>query len=389
MTIHAKARKAIRDEHLSGWLFYNYAHRDLLADRCLSVSPLASNTRPWIYLLYAAGPAVKIVHCIESSILDHLPGRREIYGDRTSFKDLLKKYAQKGPEVALNYSPSFPQASFIDHGTVLLLTAMGFKAHPSHNLIPKVLSSLSQAQLRLHERAAGALYRIVAEIWRRVREGFSSKSVLLYEGDVHAWVVELFKAHGLTTDSALIIGTGRHTALPHYMPSGKGARLTAGDLLQIDIWGKLDSEGGIYADISWVGVLSRTVPPAFGRVFDTLVRARDAAVDHIRQCLKNNARVSGAAVDGVADGILRQAGFGGNIKHRTGHSIDTEVHGAGVNIDAGEFPDTRLLCEGSCFSIEPGLYFRDFGMRTEIDVYIHNNNAVISGGTPQTAILTL
>ncbi len=389
MTIHTKARKAIRDEHLSGWLFYNYAHRDPLADRCLTVSPLTPNTRPWIYLLPAAGPAVKIVHRIESSILDHLPGRREVYGDRNSFAALLKKYAQKAPEVALNYSPSFPQASFIDHGTVLLLTAQGFKAHPAHNLIPRVLSSLSRAEIRLHERAAGTLYQIVAEIWQRIREGFSSKSASLYEGDVHAWVVELFKAHGLITDSALIIGTGRHTALPHYMPVGRGARLTAGNLLQIDIWGKIDSAEGIYADISWVGVLSRTVSPRFRRVFDTLVRAREAAVDFIRHNLRNNTPVSGAAVDGTAERILRQAGYGGNIKHRTGHSIDTEVHGAGVNIDAGEFPDTRFLGEGSCFSVEPGLYFRDFGMRTEIDVYIHNNNAVISGGAPQTAILTL
>jgi Xaa-Pro dipeptidase len=389
MTLYHKARKAIRDEDLSGWLFYNFAHRDILADRILAVPHEATNTRPWIYLLLRKQPPVKIVHRIEQSILDHLPGKREVYADREGFKALLKKYAAKGPRVALNYSDKFPQVSHIDHGIVLLLSDLGYRPCPAHDLVPRVLSNLAGAEITHHEKAAQALYKIVYEIWDRIRAHTTAASTPLYEGDVHDWVMELFGKYNLVTDSTLIIGTGKHTALPHYTPSGKGAELVPGNLVQIDIWGRLDIADGIYADISWVGILADEVPPRIGQAFAVLRKARDAAVRYIQQNVKSGNPPSGASVDIYTEQILRQSGFGEYIKHRTGHSIDADVHGSGINIDSGEFPDTRPLGEGSCFSIEPGLYFRDFGMRTEIDVYIHNKKAVISGDTPQESILTL
>jgi Xaa-Pro dipeptidase len=389
MILYEKAQKAILDEKLSGWLFYNFVHRDPLADKILSVSPLSTNSRPWVYLLYAEQEAIKVVHRIEESILDHLPGKKYVYSNRESFISIIKECAQNAPKVALHYSKDYPQLSFIDHGTVSLLASFGFKIYPAHNLIQRVLSTLSEAEIKLHEQAADALYNIIHSVWERIKGSFLDDKLPLYEGDIQQWIRGLFKNKKLVTDSPLIVGTGKNTALPHYLPHGKGAQFKTSQLVQLDIWGKIDTADGIYADISWVGIGAPSVPKEFKKIFNTIVEARDSAVEYIAQNLNAGRPVSGASVDMHAESILVKAGFGDYIKHRTGHAIDSHVHGWGVNIDAKEFPDARFLREGSCFSIEPGLYFPYFGMRTEIDVYIKGNKPIVSGKTPQTAILTL
>ncbi|MBN1797152.1 MAG: aminopeptidase P family protein [Spirochaetales bacterium] len=389
MTLCEKAIKAIRDEKVCGWLFYNFGHRDPLADKILAVSPATTNSRPWIYLLFKEQDPIKIVHRIEDTVLDHLPGEKHIYTDRNSFYSVLKKCAGNTPEVALHYSMQYPQLSFIDHGTVLLLSHLGFKPYPAHNLIQQVLSTLSGDELKLHEQASGILHSIVHEVWTRIRTCFLRNRSPVYEGEIQHWILDLFKEKGLVTDSPLIVGTGKNTALPHYFPHGRGAKLQPAQLVQLDLWGKLDTPRGIYADISWVGILASSVPDNIKKIFNTIIEARDATVEYIANNLRDGKTLSGSAVDMHAEKILQKAGFADYIKHRTGHAIDSEVHGFGVNLDAKEFPDTRLLKEGSCFSIEPGLYFSDFGMRTEIDVYIKDGRPIISGASPQTEILTL
>jgi Xaa-Pro dipeptidase len=389
MILWKKAFKAIATEKVSGWLFYNFQHRDPLADRILEISPQMTNSRPWIYLLFVHKTPIKIVHQIEASILDHLPGDKEIYGDRKSFLSILKKHAHKRPRVALHYSESYPQLSFVDHGTALFLSKLGFRLSSAGNLLQRVLSTLSYREIELHEQAAKALYKIIHEVWRKIKNTFSRKNTHIYEGEIFEWINKLFKTNNLITDSPLIVGSGKNTTLPHYTPQGKGARLKPGQIVQLDIWGKLDTPEGIYADISWVGILASTIPKEAEKVFNTIIKARDAAVEFIARTLEKRKKLNGEEVDLYTEEILKQAGYPYYIKHRTGHAIDREVHGFGVNLDAKEFPDKRLIREGSCFSIEPGIYLKDFGMRTEINVYIKHNIPVISGGNVQTALLTL
>jgi Xaa-Pro aminopeptidase len=157
--------------------------------------------------------------------------------------------------------------------------------------------------------------------------------------------------------------------------------------VQLDIWGKKRQENAIYADISWVGFLGAQPPRDVERVWEAVRDARDLAVVFVGQCLSRGEPVTGAQVDRQVEAKLAAAGFGEYIRHRTGHAIDTAVHGFGINLDSKEFPDERPLLEGACFSVEPGLYLSEFGVRSEIDVYIQNNIPVISGGMPQDKIL--
>jgi Xaa-Pro dipeptidase len=385
--------EAIRREPLAGWLFYNQHHHDEIADRILGVEARAANTRPWLCLCSARGNAVKLVPAVEPGVLDHLPGRTVVYRGREEFAARLAELGRgssgAGGPWAADFSARFPRLSFLDHGFALQAEAAGFRLASADGLIPAVLSVLSAEELESHELAARALRAIVETVWERIASSFSGKKKTIREGDVHGWIVELFERHDLETDGPLIVGAGRNTSLPHYFPGRAGEKLEPGRVVQLDIWGKLKRPDAVYADISWSGFLGASPPAEVERAFRAVCEARDRTVAFIAGKLERGETVSGAEADARAEESLAAAGYGDWIRHRTGHSIDAEVHGFGVNLDAREFPDDRPLAEGTCFSVEPGVYLPDFGIRSEIDVYIKNERPVISGGTPQHEFLLL
>jgi Xaa-Pro dipeptidase len=382
-----RIRRAIRGEHLNGWLFYNRLHNDRIADRILDIPADAVNTRPWLYLVPAEGEPVRLVHAVEDDILDRLPGGKIVYRGREEWRARVKEAASGGGRWGAGFSLDFPRYSTLDHGTALELSALGLRLASADNLILNTLSVLNDEELHSHEQACRDLHLTVERVWERIVSAVMGRGQPLYEGDVLAWIMELFDEYGLETDGPLIVGAGRHTRLPHYFPEGRGDPLLPGQVIQLDIWGRKRIPGSIFADISWSGVLAPTAPEAAVRAFQAVCRARDAAVSFLKERLAAGGQASGAEVDRTAVASLVASGFGQFIRHRTGHSIDTEVHGSGVNIDAVEQPDHRPLREGSCFSVEPGVYLDDFGVRTEIDVYIKSGRPVISGGVPQRELL--
>jgi Xaa-Pro dipeptidase len=384
---------AIRRESLAGWLFYNQHHHDEIADRILAVDKRAVNTRPWVYLCFARGEPVKLVHVIEANILDHLPGRTIVYHGREEFTARL---AELGGAAAgtkghwgADFSERFPRLSFLDHGFAHMLQNLGFILQSAETLIPAVLSELSDEEIASHEEASRALHAVIGLVWERIEAAIGAGQGPIGEGDVHGWIMELFNKYNLETDGPLIVGAGKNTSLPHYFPQGKGETLARGQVVQLDIWGKLKAPGAIYADISWVGVLDRAAHDNVARAFRAVCEARDRTVELIADNLARGEQVSGAAADQCAEASLVAAGYGDFIRHRTGHSIDTEVHGFGINLDSREFPDARPLANGSCFSVEPGVYLGDFGIRSEIFFYKKNQRPVISGGAPQRELLLL
>ncbi|MBN1686248.1 MAG: aminopeptidase P family protein [Spirochaetales bacterium] len=285
----------------------------------------------------------------------------------------------------MQYSRDLAVISYLDHGMAMNLTNAGINLVSSATLIQRLMSLLDEKMIHSHENAAAHLYAIVGSVWTRIRDTFPSASIT--EGEIQRWILDEFEARGLETDHPPIVAAGPHTADPHYAPAEGGAQLEKGSVLQFDIWAKLP--GGIFADISWVGVLAAEAPAEVEKAFACVAAARDGCVDFINSRLSAHTPVEGREVDQHVRDIIRERGYGRFIKHRTGHSIDLQCHGSGVNLDSIEFPDSRQLLEGSCFSVEPGIYTDTFGLRTEIDVYIKDGRAVISGGQPQSRILTL
>ena len=384
-------QEAIREEHLDGWLFCNFAHRDRLTDSLLELPPDSVSSRRWFYLIPDRGQPVKIVHSIERGILDTLPGGKTVYSGRYELAAGLSGFA--GLTVAVLCDPDIQVLSTIDAASYLLVRDCGLHPVSAAALLQRFKGIMDAAGTESHERAARVLYRLVSDSWDLVRAAFRTGEPVS-EGDIQDFMLDRFKKEGLVTDHPPIVATGSHSGDPHYDVPGKpfsargrGSFLAAGDVVQFDLWARYP--GGIFADISWVGYCGKTVPETVQRRFGTLLRARDLVKPAIEKALAAGNPVTGSELDAQVRAFLLQNVPPEAVRHRTGHGIDTDCHGSGVNLDSYEFPDTRRLLEGSCFSVEPGIYFDDAGFRTEINIYIHGGKPVISGGEIQTVLLTL
>lgn len=386
-----KIREAIHREDSGGWLFSGFRGRDSLSLSVLGLDAKAKNTRPWFYIVFSGGEPLKIVHIIESGSLSLLPGDTRVFGSQQELTDLLGGEVLprlEGRPLACQYSVDLPIISFLDHGTHLLLERVGIKTVSSAALLQRIQGLVDGEGLRSHQSAAGSLHQIVAAAWDFVRQSFV-RGKELWEGDVQDLILGEFAARGLETDHPPIVAAGANSGNPHYSAAGRGDPIGEEKVLQLDLWAREKKSNSIYADISWVGYTGFSIPEDLAQNFATLVEVRDGVVDFIARRLQNEDPPSGAETDLWARQQLDRAGLGDALRHRTGHGIDREVHGSGVNLDSVEFPDSRLLLEGSLFSVEPGIYFADYGLRTEINVYIHPQAyPLVTGAKPQKKILT-
>ncbi|QQO11121.1 M24 family metallopeptidase [Breznakiella homolactica] len=378
-------QEAIRGENLGGWLFWNFRHRDRLSDDILELSPGLTNSRHWFYAVPAEGSPVKIVHAIEETHLDTLPGEKISYYSREELNSALKTLG--GKSWGAHVSETISILSYLDAGTAAILESAGLQLCSAAPLVQRFKGLLDETGIESHEKAARHLYDIVDECWAMVREAYAAGTVL-YEGDIRDAMLRKMDERNIATDHPPVVGTGINSSDSHYDFSGRGAPFKEGDVVQFDLWAKEKTEKAIYADISWVGVFAKNAPAQIEEAFANLVSSREGAYTFIEEELSAGRRPTGAMVDAKTREILIGHGYGSAIKHRTGHGIDTECHGSGVNIDSVEFTDQRLLLDGACFSLEPGIYFSDFGMRTEIDVYIKKGKPIVSGRDRQFRLLT-
>jgi Xaa-Pro aminopeptidase len=371
-------QEAIRAENLDGWLFCNFRHRDKLSDAILRIDPGSTNSRYWIYAVPARGEAIGIIHQVEPNQLDGLPGQKIFYMSREEFLAALRPLAEK--RWGVHISPTLPAVSFLDAGIAAVFRSAGLILESAEGLVQRFKGLLDAEGIRSLERAAVILYDTVELAWDTAKKAYKDKRPL-YEGELRRVLMGELEKRGLFADHPAITAAGANAGNPHYdFAETEGSRIREGDVVQFDLWGKEQTPGAIYADISWVGVYAPAPAPGVEKAFADLVEAREGACRFIETEFNAGRVPTGAMVDKAAREILIGGGYGAALKHRTGHGIDTECHGSGVNIDSVEFPDNRPLLEGSCFSLEPGIYFSDFGLRTEIDVYIQGNRPVISQG---------
>jgi Xaa-Pro aminopeptidase len=381
----AKISAALRDAGVDWWLFCNFHHRDPLSDRILDIPADTTNSRWWFYFVPATGEPLRIVHGVEPGALDSLPGALLRYDSRAGLIDLLQRF--KGKRVGVQWSETVSAVSTLDHGTALLLESAGIVLVTADGLVQRLQGLIDGPGIESHEKAARNLYEIVRRVWSRVDKRYRRREKVT-EVEVQSWIMGLFEEMDMETDHPPIVGAGLHSNDPHFAPDPAHDRAFAeGDIIQLDLWAKLRAPGSIYADISWLGVFGSEAPEKARVPFAALIASRDAAVSFIAAAAAEGRRVSGAEVDAHVRGHLLSAGYAKALRHRTGHGIDVEVHGSGANLDSLEFPDHRELIEGACFSVEPGLYFEDFGLRTEIDVYIKDGLPRVSGDRPQTSFL--
>ena len=367
----------IREEHLDGWLFYDFHRINPIASKILAIPDDAHITRRLFYWIPRDGLPVKIVHKIEKDVLAHLPGEIKVYGTREELTDLLSFV--NGKSIAMEYSYKIPTISYVDGGTLEFIGKLGGKIVSSGNLLQRKISVLDEEEIESHLEAANALDAIANDAFSFVR-GEILQGKMVFESDVQNFILNRITDFGGITAHPPIVACGRNSANPHYAIEGRGEQILKDDFLLIDLWCKKRTEKAVYADITRVASGSSPQPDIV-RAFRSVRKAQKKVIEYIEA----KEKVRGCDADTIARKSLVEDGYEANIFHRTGHSIDQELHGYGTNLDSSETFDERYLIPNTCYSNEPALYFPNrenpFGIRLEHDfLYLPGGTVKVTGG---------
>ena len=381
---------ALREDDLDGWLLYDFHGSNPVARRIAGLNRTAKlTTRRWYYLVPASGTPRALVHRIERDTLAHLPGKRRIYSGRAELEAGLADLVQGVRRVAMEYSPAcaIPYLSRVDAGTVERIRSLGAEVVSSGDLVQRFEAVWDDAALETHRTASRHLHVIKDRTFELIRHRVATGTLTEYE--VQQKMVEWFEQAGLVTDCPPVVAAQESSGNPHYLPTAADHRpIRPGQIVLLDLWGKLDRQGAVYADITWVGFTGSHVPAEAAAVFGAARAARDAAIALVADRVRGGRPVSGWEVDRAARKVIGDAGYGDRFVHRTGHSLGEEVHGNGVHMDDYETHDERRLIAGTGFTIEPGIYLDDFGVRTEINMHVGTVEAAVTGPL-QTEIVPL
>jgi Xaa-Pro aminopeptidase len=380
---------ALRDEGLDGWLFFDHHRRDPLAYRVLQFTPGSMVTRRWFYYVPAVGEPRGLVHKIEAQTLAPLPGEHFLYAGWSTLVDGLKTILGGGRRVAMQYSPNcaVPYVAMVDAGTVELVRGLGVEVVTSANLIQFFESRWTEEQLVMHLEAARKVDVIRRQAFERVGAKLRA-SERVTEWEMQQFILARFAEEGLTTDHGPDIAVNANASNPHYEPKqDASAEIKRGDLVLMDMWAKLDRPDAVFYDITWVGFCGQEPPSQVERVFTVVRDARDRAIERVKEAVREKRQLQGFEVDDAAREHVRAEGFEDYFFHRTGHSIGTEVHGSGANMDNLETHDERRVIPWTCFSVEPGIYLPEFGIRLEVDVFVGDREARVTGEVQDKLVL--
>ena len=382
-------QQALKKDGLDGWLLYDFHGSNPIARRLTDLTSSSKlSTRRWYYLVPSEGAPRGLVHAIERHNLDALPGEKQPYAGREQLAAGLKNLLQGMKRVAMEYSPgnAIPYVSRVDAGTVEAVRELGVDVVSSGDLIQRFEAVWSEEALATHRAASERLYRIKDRAFELIRDRAGQG---LNEYEVQQVMVQWFADEGLVSESAPCVSAQENAGNPHYQPTARAHRLiNVGEMVLLDLWGKLAKPGAVFADITWMGFTGASVPEKYAKAFAAARAGRDAGVELVKSAARQGRELRGYEVDRATRDVIDRAGYGQQFIHRTGHSLGEEVHGNGVHMDDYETHDERRLIPGTGFTIEPGIYTPEFGVRTEINMFVGEHSAEVTGPM-QTEIVTL
>jgi len=385
-------QSAIQQLGFDGWLLYDFRGLNVLARRVLGLATDAMLSRRWFYFIPARGEPRKLVHRIESGALDAFPGSRTIYLRWQELEAGVAGLVKGAKRVAMEYVPrnANPYVSRVDAGTVELVRSCGAEVVPSGDLVQLFEATWSDEQWAMHLEAARHTRSAYDVAWRFLAERVRGDGSV-HELDVQRRILDHFAEHKMTCDHPPIVAVGPHSGDPHYEPKpGAEGTIREGQFVLIDLWAKLDRPNAVYSDLTWTGFVGRDVPARYTEIFRIVARGRDAAIAKVRDAFATRRPLQGWEVDQAARAVIDAAGYGEAFCHRTGHSIGQETHGNGANMDNLETREDRRVLPRTCFSVEPGIYLPEFGVRSEVNVFVDaGEKDHVTGGDPQTEVVAI
>ena len=379
-------QKALRDFQFDGWLLYDFRGSNVPARRILQVPDNITTSRRYYYFIPAEGRPHKIVNRIESGVLSHLPGDSAIYLSWQELEAALSATVSGCPRIAMEYSTrnANPYIARVDAGTVELVRSFGCEVASSGDLVSLFEATLSDAQLNAHLAASNVTNEAFSRAWQYIAEEIRQQGSV-EELAVQQLILQHFTDNGLTTDHPPIVAVNANSGDPHYETgAGEQTVITADSFVLIDLWARHDHVDGIYSDLTRCGYTGNDVPDRYTNVFQVVAAGRDAGIEFVRSTLAKGERIEGWQVDDVVRQLIDSAGYGGAFCHRTGHSLGRESHGNGTHIDNLETHETRRILPRMLFTIEPGVYLPEFGIRSEVNVFVRTDQTIqVTGGLIQ------
>lgn len=377
----SEIQKAIRQEGVDGWLFFDHHRRDPLGYHVLGFAAEGIVSRRWYYFIPAEGEPRGLVHKIESHVLDALPGEKVRYAGWEQQRRGLGDLVGGARRIAMQYSPecAVPYVAMVDGGTLELVRSCGVEIVSSANLVQFFEARWNAGQLESHLEAGKLVDEIRRAAFRHIGDAIRAGAPIT-EWDAQVFITSGFAKNGLFTDHGPNVSVNANSSNPHYEPKkGASATIRKGDTVLIDLWAKFDRADAVYYDVTWMGFCGQEPPSAVENVFGIVREARDRAVARVQRAASAGEVLCGYQVDDAAREYIREQGYGEYFFHRTGHSIGTEVHGSGANMDNLETHDERRVIPWTCFSVEPGVYLPEFGVRSEVNVFVDETSARVTG----------
>lgn len=371
------AQTFMKKNGIDAWISYDFKSSNPIFWRLIGRK--LSTTRRCFLFIPSHGQARLLISSLDKAVFRGLGWSTVEYSSRIEMENEIKSLASGQTIVAMEYSPmcNIPYISRIDAGTVEMLSKMGLKVVSSADIFQYSAARWTRKELHSHMKAASEVAKVKNEAFEFVRKRVRSGK-LLTEYDVQSFILQRFENENLVTEHKPIVAVDKNSADPHYRPTENNcAKIEAGDLLMVDLWAKTSKEG-VFADMTWMAYLGRNIPDEFAKVFNVVAQARDKVVEHLESKIAKNEPCTGLELDDVARGVISHHGLGKFFTHRTGHSIGTELHSDSLNLDNYESKDTRVVIPGIGFSIEPGIYLENWGIRSEINVFVEKEKPLVT-----------
>ncbi|MFQ5822621.1 MAG: M24 family metallopeptidase [bacterium] len=374
-------QKYLKENKIDVWLIFDFRGQNHIAMNFFDLQKERILTRRWFYCIPKSGEPTLLIHKIERDNFPQPPKQTQFYVSWQELKEKLGNMLKGSKRVAMEYSPNgaIPYVSCVDGGTLDLVRIFGVEIVSSASLVQYFQCRWTPSQLQSHIKAVRNLENIKNEAFALIGEKIRNGSSI-NEYEVQKFILNKLELLNMLTEEPPIVAVNANASNPHYAPSSdRCSPIKINDFVLIDLFGKEKISNAVYGDITWVGFVGEVIPEKFVKIFNLVAQARDAGLELLKDSAAKGEAVQGWQVDARVRDIITQAGYGDYFDHRTGHSLDTNLHGSGVNIDGLETQDQREIIPGLGFTIEPGIYLNEFGVRSEIDVYYSEEGPKVYG----------
>ena len=386
-------KKQLEKNDANAWILVDYENRNKTVISFLGNKML---TRKIILVFPLLGRPYIITHSIDTVFLNVPEITKDfdlkVYNTWQEMLEIEKKEFSSYKKVMMDISENglLPRISLADYGSVEYIKSLGLDVISSGDILQQFNAVYSEYAYSLQLKACALALKIKDEAFQKIKENILNKG-FADEYEIQQFICKRFHEEGMVYDDPAIVAKGKNASNPHYGPDeNTSSKIEKDDVVLIDMWAKMNDPEGVYADITWMGYVGETVPEEIENRFQVLKTAIDKDIEFLEENLPIR-RVEGYEVDDIGRGYISEKGYGQYFTHRTGHSIAVDVspHGPGVNIDNYESHDTREIVDGVTFSLEPGIYAPDYGMRSETGIYIKDRKPIAVGGRQEHVIAIL